>query len=63
MEKKELISRRKRLGLNKSQFAKMLKTPYATYYKWELGDRRIPGIAEVAIDGLEFKEANRTSRG
>jgi hypothetical protein len=51
------------MGLNARQMAAALKTPPSTYWKWENGLRRIPGIVEVAIDGLEFKEANKTTRG
>jgi hypothetical protein len=37
--------------------AKRLRTPYRTYVNWERGDRPIPGICEVAVELLLWKDA------
>jgi len=49
MTPKELQEARQTLGLNITQMAEKLNTPRGTYLKWERGERRVPGIAEVAI--------------
>ena len=49
MDAKELIEARQKLGLDISEIAKALKTPRGTYLKWERGERRVPGIVEVAL--------------
>ena len=52
----DLKQERARLGFNITGMAKMLKTPRGTYLKWERGERRIPGILEVALDWLRHKK-------
>ena len=49
MTPEELKKIRERLGLSIRQMSEILDTPYRTYQDWELGNRRIPGICEVAI--------------
>ncbi len=58
----ELQERQDALGKNAPAMAKLLNTPYGTYLHWLKGRRRIPGIVEVALDGIEFKNANLTKR-
>lgn len=54
MKRKELKSKLEALGFETIQErADALNSPFGTYYKWETGKRRIPGIVEVAIRGLE----------
>ena len=43
---------RESLGLTQREMSSLLDTPFRTYQDWELGNRRIPGICEVAIDCL-----------
>jgi len=52
----ELKSARIKMGLNKSEMAKQLRTPYRTYQDWESGERRIPGVCEVAVELLLIKD-------
>jgi DNA-binding transcriptional regulator YiaG len=63
MTPEKLKERRMALKLSITGMAKILKTPQSTYWKWEKGQRRIPGIVEIALDGIEFKQANLTTRG
>ena len=53
MDAKELIEARQKLGLDITEMAKALKTPRGTYVKWENGERRVPGIVEVALMAVE----------
>lgn len=48
----ELAAARRELGLNKTELANRLKTPYRTYVDWERGVSPISGAAEVAIELL-----------
>jgi transcriptional regulator with XRE-family HTH domain len=48
----ELKDHRTRLGLTVQAMAERLHTPYRTYLKWERGERRVPGMLEVAIEKL-----------
>ena len=43
------------LGLNITQMAEALNTPRGTYLKWERGERRVPGIVEIAIACMQKK--------
>lgn len=52
MTSEELKEARLRMGLNIKQMSEVLNTPYRTYQDWELGNRRIPGIVDVAIKAL-----------
>lgn len=45
----ELKQARLRLGLSITAMAERLNTPRGTYLKWERGERRVPGIVEVAL--------------
>ncbi len=49
MKARELRSIRKSLGLSVKEMSQLLDTPYRTYQDWELGNRRIPGICQVAL--------------
>lgn len=44
------------LGYSASDMARELKTPLRTYQDWLAGVSRIPGVVEVAIDGLLNKD-------
>lgn len=56
MTSEELKQERINLGLNITGMAIQLETPRGTYLKWERGERRVPGIVEVAINYLWFKK-------
>jgi len=45
---------RKDFGLTQSELAEYLKTPYRTYVQWERGQRRIPGLLEVALKQVSY---------
>ncbi len=49
MKAAELKKIRKKLGFSIKEMSQILETPYRTYQDWELGNRRIPGICEVAV--------------
>jgi DNA-binding transcriptional regulator YiaG len=49
MTSQELREVRLKMGLTISQMAEALNTPRGTYVKWERGERRVPGILEVAL--------------
>lgn len=51
----ELKAARYKLGLTKTEMARVLKTPYRTYQDWEHGKRRIPGICDCAVELLIMK--------
>ena len=53
MDAKDLIEARQKLGLDITEMAKALKTPRGTYLKWERGERRVPGIVDVALRTVE----------
>ena len=53
MDAKDLIDARQKLGIDITEMAKALKTPRGTYLKWERGERRVPGIVEVALRTVE----------
>ncbi|MCI5145599.1 MAG: XRE family transcriptional regulator [Candidatus Electrothrix sp. AR3] len=53
MDKTELKKIRLELGLSQYALAKYLKTPRTTYFNWEKGERRIPGILEVALETVK----------
>jgi DNA-binding transcriptional regulator YiaG len=56
MEAKELIEVREELFENNSAaMAAALNTPKSTYWKWENGARRIPGIIVPAIAHVRAK--------
>ena len=52
----DLIAHRQALGLSITAMAEALSTPRGTYIKWERGERRVPGIVEVAIRALQKKQ-------
>ncbi len=52
MKDKDLKQIRQKLGFNTKEMSEILGTPYRTYQDWELGNGRIPGICEVAIECL-----------
>ena len=55
MDSDNLKKIRLELGLNQADIARHLKTPVGTYAKWERGERRVPGIVEVALKFLQVK--------
>lgn len=52
MTAQELKEARQKLGFSLSEMARQLNTPRGTYKKWETGERRVPGIVEVALLSL-----------
>lgn len=52
MNKDELITAQKTMGITNTQAAEALKIPYRTYYKWVTGERDMPAIAESAVKML-----------
>lgn len=61
MTSEKLIEARQTLGLNITEMADALSTPRGTYLKWERGERRVPGIAEVAINCMKKKRKGKRS--
>ena len=55
MKPEELKKKRIELGLTQSRLAEYLKTPYKTYVQWERGQRRVPGMLEVALESVRSK--------
>lgn len=55
MTAQQLQEARQTLGLNITQMAEALNTPRGTYLKWERGERRVPGIVEIAIECMKKK--------
>lgn len=49
----DLIAIRQALGLSITAMAERLNTPRSSYIKWERGERRVPGIVEVAIKHIK----------
>jgi len=56
MTKEELKAARCELGLNQTEMSKQLHTSRRTYLNWEHGNRRIPGVCEVAVELLVKKD-------
>ncbi|MHC1696885.1 MAG: helix-turn-helix domain-containing protein [Geobacteraceae bacterium] len=56
MTAEELKTARAKLGLNMTEMAQVLKTPYRTYQDWESGERRVPGICDCAVELLLAKD-------
>jgi DNA-binding transcriptional regulator YiaG len=52
----QLKTARRKLGMNMAEMATTLRTPYRTYQDWERGDRRIPGICQVAVELLQKRD-------
>ena len=48
----ELKVAQEKLGYTDEEMARQLNTPVSTYRKWKQGQRRVPGIVEVAILSL-----------
>jgi DNA-binding transcriptional regulator YiaG len=62
MTREELKRLRLANGLTVKAMAIILNTPIGSYYKWERGERRVPGILDVAIDGLVARKLiNKTA--
>ena len=53
MTHRQLKDSRLSLGLSITTMAEKLNTPRGTYLKWERGERRVPGIASVALLALK----------
>lgn len=56
MTHRQLKETRLKLGYNITEMATTLNTPRGTYDKWERGDRRVPGIIEVAFTAVKKKK-------
>lgn len=56
MEKEQLENARIQLGYSVSDLARQLKTPLRTVQDWLAGINRIPGVVEVAVEGLINKD-------
>lgn len=52
MEPAQLKAARKELGLNRTEMAQQLRISRSGYVKLERGERRISGLAEVAVELL-----------
>ncbi len=52
MTPEELKKIRLSLGFSIKDMSDVLGTPYRTYQDWELGNRRIPGVCQVAVECL-----------
>ena len=65
MKSNELKKMRVELGFERPQFAHLLNTPYSTYVHWERGERRIPGVVEVALRAVkaDFEKERRGEKG
>jgi len=61
MDAKELKKCRRILGLKQTELAALLCTPYGTYLHWERGERRIPGVVEVALKTVRFEIEKKRS--
>lgn len=48
----ELARTRQFLGLTVAQMSKMLGTPARTYYRWETGKTKVPGVVDTYISTL-----------
>lgn len=48
----ELKTAQRTMGLNRVELAKALKTPLPTVRDWCRGERPIPGVCQVAVEGL-----------
>lgn len=62
MNSRELRNIRIELKLTQEQIAAALNTPVSTYRKWERGDRRVPGIIEVALVTVRERELQKLVR-
>ena len=56
MTNQDLKAARLNLGLNMTEMAKALKTPYRTFQDWESGANPIPGVCQVAVELLLKKD-------
>ena len=59
----DLIAHRQSIGLSITAMAEALATPRGTYIKWERGERRVPGIVEVAIKYLSQENHKNNNKG
>lgn len=63
MNSSELKQIRLEFGLTQLDFARCLKTPFGTYVKWEHGDRRVPGVVEVALRAVRSEIEKEKKEG
>lgn len=56
MNKEALKVTQDSLGYSAADMARALKTPLRTYQDWLAGVSRIPGVVEVALEGLLNKD-------
>jgi len=50
---------RARKGYSQAEVARLLKVTIRTVSRWETGERKVPHIAIMALDGLKTKKENR----
>ncbi len=53
MDAASLKRRRKRLGLTQAELAKRMGVTWNTVARWETGQRKVPGMAEVLLGYIE----------
>lgn len=63
MDSRELKKFRRQSGLKQAELAELLETPYGTYVSWEKGNRRVPGILNVALRTVKADLEKRTEKG
>ena len=63
MNSTDLRKVRLELSLTQSSLAQYLKTPFGTYIKWEYGDRRVPGVVEVALETVKRQIKKESEKG
>jgi transcriptional regulator with XRE-family HTH domain len=52
---KEFKQKREEKGYSQTELAKLLRVTVRTISRWETGERAVPGIAFVALEGLKKK--------
>jgi len=54
MNKEALRTERQKLDLSMAEAARRCRVPYRTWQDWELGNSKIPSLAETMIDFLKM---------
>lgn len=62
MTKEELQQRREKLGLSREELAQALFTTAVTVWRWENGERAIPGHLELALETVERNAKGKTPK-
>jgi len=50
---------RERKGYSQAEVARLLKVTVRTVSRWETGERKVPHIAIMALDGVKTKNEKR----